>query len=116
MKRVLLAAAFCVAAAGCAAPLTTTEGREIDRAEVARIKPGVTTRAEVIGAFGEPRETTRADGKERLLYTYSSKRVPTYLGGRLVNRSMARTSTTTLVITITDGVLTSYELKTEETE
>ncbi|MFQ5464867.1 MAG: outer membrane protein assembly factor BamE [Thermodesulfobacteriota bacterium] len=116
MKRVLLAAVFCVAAAGCAAHLTTTEGREIDRAEVAAIKPGATTRAEVIKAFGEPQETSRSDGKERLVYTYSSKRVPTYLGGRVVNRSMTRTSTTTLVITITDGVLTSYDLKTEETE
>ncbi len=94
--------------------MTRTEGRAIEDARVKTIEPGVSTRSEVTGAFGEPTETRREDGMEVLVYTYKEKTVPTYLGGIIEGEAMGSEKTTTLEVRLKDGVVSSYKLRTEE--
>ncbi len=114
MKRILIAATVAALLAGCAAHVTRTEGRQIEEASAKALEPGVTTRAGVIGAFGEPNDATLEDGVERLTYTYTETTVPTYLGGLVEGRALGKEKTTILKIKLKNGVVSSYSLRTEE--
>jgi outer membrane protein assembly factor BamE (lipoprotein component of BamABCDE complex) len=59
----LSAAAWLIALTGC-----ETAAQRLDSKAVQLIKPGVTTRQEVLKEFGDPRETTGANGRTLLFY------------------------------------------------
>ncbi|MCM1512478.1 MAG: hypothetical protein NC112_05150 [Oxalobacter formigenes] len=70
----VLGLAAMVFAAGCA-----STGVEVTSADIDRLKPGITTKAEVIGRFGQP-TSTRAlpDGGEVLFYTHTETSIKPY--------------------------------------
>ena len=75
---------------GCAAMTTTTSGygTKIDPALVAKIKKGVTTRAQVEHMFGQPQALTpRDDGGSMAMYSYSATTGPGFGYGSLKETS-----------------------------
>ncbi len=102
--------------AGCATYETHTTGNVIDNEMVNSIRPGVTTRTEIIDTFGVPTETTSEGGLETLIYSYNETKVPVYLGA-IKDESRAReTTVTTLEITLKGDIVSTYRFKSSSEE
>ncbi len=99
---------------GCTMVETRTEGRRLDSAEIMQLKPGITTRQAAIDLFGAPTEIANKDGEEHLVYTFKEKKVPSYLGGLLVNESDITEEASTLMLVIIDGIVNSYKFNNLE--
>ncbi|MFZ3072377.1 MAG: outer membrane protein assembly factor BamE [Thermodesulfobacteriota bacterium] len=115
-KTTLLAASvsLMLALSGCASYKTYTEGPPVYEATVKEIKPGVTKKEEVISTLGEPSSITEAEGAEKLLYVYTVRRVPSYLGGAFEDTTAAIVRETTLEVTIKNGIVFNYDFKYSE--
>ncbi|MFQ5586764.1 MAG: hypothetical protein ACE5GF_08090 [Thermodesulfobacteriota bacterium] len=97
---------------GCGSVTIHQSGTRIDRDLVDTIETGVTTRQMVIETFDEPTDVrTLEGGKELFTYIYEEEKAPTYLGGIIENRTRKTTVITTLEITFTNGVVSSYKFK-----
>lgn len=117
MKRTFTIILIAIALTACASTKIQSEGNKITKEQAEAIKPGVTSKNTVIETFGNPKKIeTKDDGTEILLYTYTEKRTPAYFGEFVVNERQSRVSTTTLEITIKDGVVQSYDFKKQEEE
>lgn len=90
------------------------EGKKINRSDVVSMKPGATTRESVLSLFGNPDSSIKDGDQETLVYVYKEKRVPTYAGGLIENRMLARTVKTTLEIVLKDDKLFSYRYTNTE--
>ncbi len=111
MKKILLIILL-LSVYGCATYTTTTEGTLIHENMVADIETGETTEEWIIDLLGPP--TTREpleDGKEKISYVYTEKRVPKYLMGTITDESKTITARNLLEIVIKDGVVFSYRYK-----
>ncbi|MEE9614864.1 MAG: hypothetical protein V3W31_07965 [Thermodesulfobacteriota bacterium] len=102
--------------AGCTTVTNRSGDRPIEKATVDKIVPGVTTRKAVIDTFGPPGEVVSAGDTEKLIYKYKETRTPTYFGGVIENKSMSRTSTSTLEITLKKGIVSSYRFSSAAEE
>lgn len=118
MKTIFIITLISITLPSCAAIQSTriqAEGNKITKEQIEEIKPAVTTKESVISAFGDPTKTEiKPDGTEMLIYAYTEKTTPTYLGGFIVNERQTKISVTTLEITIKDGLVISYNYKKEE--
>lgn len=101
-------------AGGCATVTRTAVGVPIEAERVEAIRPGETTEAEIIGAFGEPAGISRDGDGDKLVFRYEQREVPSYFGGLVVNEKRASVRTTTLEVTIRNGKVSSYRLTTTE--
>jgi len=107
----IIAGAALAALSGCTTVVAKGDGPKIDKALVMELKPGVTDKKAVIGAFGEPAEASSANNEEKLLYIYKEKKTPVYLGGLIENQAGEVSVNTTLEIILKDGVVNSYKYK-----
>lgn len=114
MARLLLALVLCGILAGCATYVTRTEGARIGEKELMALKPGETTRDALLKTFGTPADVTYKDGKEMMVFKYKEIKTPTYLGGKVESELQSKVKLTTLEVTLTKGIVTSYSLKNEE--
>ncbi len=96
-----------VVISGCARIEVRTEGNSIDRSLVTELKPGVTTKEEVLKIFGEPSEAEYNEGRERLVYTYREVKMPVYLG-LIENATKSKETVTTLEIILENNRVSSY--------
>ncbi len=108
----IVAGAALAALSGCATVVVKGDGPKIDKTLVMELKPGVTDKKAVIGAFGEPAEAGSANNEERLLYIYKEKKTPVFFGGLIENQAGEVSVNTTLEIILKDGVVNSYKYKT----
>jgi len=113
MKRLLMALPL-IFIIGCASVTTNTEGTKIEKENVLKIEPGVTTRQMIIDEFGEPTSSTTENGVEKMSYVFKEKRVPSYLGGLIQNETAATKETKTLEVTIDDDVVRTFRFKSAE--
>lgn len=120
MKRIfaiLLVSASLTACASIQSTKVQSDGNKITKEQAETIKPGATSKNTIIGTFGNPKKTeTKSDGTEILTYAYTEKKTPTYFGEFIVNERQSKVATTTLEITIKDGVVQSYNFKKQEEE
>ncbi|TAN63394.1 hypothetical protein EPN18_02575 [bacterium] len=114
MKRLFAAIAVTAALAGCAVVSSKNEGVKIEKEKVLAIKPGETTRGEIITSFGDPAETEPDNEGERLKYIFKEKQVREFIGGVIIDEALGSTTTTTLEIIIKDGKVDSFKFKTVE--
>lgn len=93
---------------GCA---TTVEksGNDMEGEPSKVIKAGVTTREEIIKAFGEPSTSTAKEGAEELVYESRKVETPTYMGGLIINEAGKAVTAKRLQVIIRDGVVQSYK-------
>ncbi len=106
--------AVIVAATGCATYKVTRIGTPIDRGKVDLIKPTETTRAEIIAAFGEPAGSSTEGEIETLTYGYEVIKTPHYMGDFIESRKDTLVSRTTLVVTIKDGLVHTFNYKSSK--
>lgn len=112
--RLLVISLALLLVSGCATFKTEVSGRFIDERRLGEVAPGVTTKKDILDAFGEPSEVKRKeDGGETLYYIYRETQVPSYLGG-LIEKSAVVTKETTLEITIKDNTVTDYRFSSAE--
>ena len=92
---------------GCA---TTVEksGKEMEGEPGKVIKTGVTTKEEIIRAFGEPSSSSMKDGAEELVYESEKAETPTYLGGLVINEAGKYVTLKRLEVVVREGVVRSY--------
>ncbi len=117
MKKTLCLAVILAFSAGCSTVISTTsrpEGAKIEKEAVLKLTPGVTTRDEVISAFGNPAETVTENNEERLKYVYREKKIKSYFGGTIRDEVTGGTETTTLEVVIKNNAVDSYKFKTVE--
>jgi len=107
MRR-LLPAVIAVVLMGCATPSVRIEGRLIDKAKVLEIRPGETTRTTIIETFGNPVKISSEGDTEKMIFLYRERKVPAYFGGLVENETSGRVTTTTLEVTLSNGVVQSY--------
>lgn len=93
---------------GCA---TTVEksGKDMEGEPAKVIKAGVTTREEIIRAFGEPSSSSTKEGSEELIYESKKVETPTYMGGLVINESGKAVTLKRLEVVIQNGVVQSYK-------
>ena len=113
-KRILAALLLMLTLSACTTVETRTEGLRFDADAVKRLKVGVTTRDEVTELFGTPGDTVPLTGGERLVYTFTEKRTPTYLGGIIRNEYAGKKVKRRLEVVIRDGVVSSYSFRDVE--
>jgi outer membrane protein assembly factor BamE (lipoprotein component of BamABCDE complex) len=99
---------------------TATHGSKVDPEQVAQIKEGTTTEAEIREWFGKPYLTsTESDGDKMLQYTYgkASNSKESYIPyvGAFMGTSKAEYETLAVEIN-KKGVVTSYTVHEGETE
>jgi outer membrane protein assembly factor BamE (lipoprotein component of BamABCDE complex) len=100
---------------GCA----TNYGPKIDRESASRIVKGSTTRAEIVGWFGDPTMTNfEADGAEQSMWTSMQSKVSgstfiPFVGG-FVGKNQTTTGTLTVIFD-KNGVVKDYRLGTSGT-
>lgn len=117
MKRLMTIALISITITACTSIKIQSEGNKITRAQAEGVKPGLTTRNIIIDTFGKPAKIeSKTDGTEVLIYTYTEKKTPAYFGGFIVNERQSRVATTTLEVTIKDGLVLSYNFKKQEEE
>ncbi|MDO8444767.1 MAG: hypothetical protein Q7T53_01450 [Deltaproteobacteria bacterium] len=92
---------------GCA---TTVEksGKDVEGEPAKVIKAGITTRDEIIKAFGEPSSSSTKDGSEELVYESRKVETPTYMGGLVINEAGKAVTLKRLEVVIKDGTVQSY--------
>lgn len=112
MKRLFLIM-VAVGLIGCAGVMKTTEGTNFSAEEIQQIKAGTSTKEDVIALLGKPDEQKSENGMVKYIYTYKVRKTPTYLGGLIVRRSGARTTTRQLEVLIKDGTVYSYKFREE---
>lgn len=115
LKRLIAALIIATTLSGCTTTSTKSEGSKIEKEKVLTIKPGQTTRDEVVSTFGAPAgAVTDAEG-EHIKYIFKEKQVREYLGGLIVDEALGSTTTTTLELVIKeDGKVDSFKFKTVE--
>ncbi len=113
MKKAFVAV-LAVALIGCTTVEILTEGRRLDNAHILQIKPGITTRQSAIDLFGAPTAISNEDGEELLLYTFKEEKIPSYLGGLVVDESRVTEEKSSLVLKIRDGIVYSYKFNNLE--
>ncbi len=96
-----------VAVSGCATNMSHT-GSPIDESKARAIKPGTTTKAQLISTFGQPAETTTSMGEETLIFKHTEKETRSLIGGKMVYRRGPNTITT-LTVTIKNGIVSHYK-------
>ena len=115
MKRYFAILSILTILAACTTMKATSEGYKITKEQVEEIKPGVTTKDNIIDAFGNPTNVEqKEDGTEVLTYTYKEKKTPTYLKGLIINERGSTATTATLEIVMKDGTVLSYNFKKQE--
>lgn len=100
--------------AGCATTILPVEGTKIEKEQVVRIKPGVTTRREIVSVFGEPKETKTLENTETVRYLFKEKNVNEYLGGMFVDKVNGKVTITVLDVVIKDDRVDSYKYRVIE--
>jgi outer membrane protein assembly factor BamE (lipoprotein component of BamABCDE complex) len=115
MKKILTALPLLLLL-GCSTVVTQTEGTRIDKEQVLKIEPGTTTKQMVLDTFGNPTSVTSENGEEKLRYVFKEKRVPTYVKGLVENELASQEDTSTLEITLADGVVRSFRFKSSAGE
>lgn len=113
MKRAAMALMIGLLLAGCAS-VTKSEGVKVDREKVLELKPGVTTRQNVLQSFGAPSEVSFENGEERMSYIFKEKKTPAYLGGVVENDVTSREKKTVLELVFRNDIVYSYRYKTSE--
>lgn len=101
---------------GCGTVVTHTEGARIDKEQVLKLEPGATTKQMVLDTFGQPASITSENGEEKLRYVFKEKKVPTYVKGLVQNEMAAKEDTSTLDITLANGVVRSFRFKSSAGE
>ncbi|MEE9542335.1 MAG: hypothetical protein V3V95_00950 [Thermodesulfobacteriota bacterium] len=97
---------------GCATYTTTSEGTLIHENMVEDIETGETTEEWIIDLLGPPtKREALEDGKEKISYIYTEKRVPKYFMGTVTDESKAITAKNLLEIVVKDGIVFSYRYK-----
>jgi len=112
MKRLFLIM-VAVGLIGCTGVMKTTEGTNFSAEEIQQIKAGTSTKEDVVALLGKPDEQKSENGMVKYIYTYRVRKTPTYLGGLVVRRSGARTTTRQLEVLIKDGTVYSYKFREE---
>jgi outer membrane protein assembly factor BamE (lipoprotein component of BamABCDE complex) len=105
---IILGLGFAIYLAGCSTFETRTTGTMIENDKVESIKPGITTRADILDTFGIPTETTSEGGMDKMVYTYEETKVPVYLQ-RIKNKAGAKKTSTTLEIILKGDIVSSYK-------
>lgn len=111
MKRLLLATiAGSLLLAGCAKAVVEVRptGKKIEKSIVLGLKPGTTTKQEILDAFGEPGNISGEGTQEVFSYVYKEELVPVY-ANTIENKVMSKTRKSTLEITLKDGTLYQYK-------
>jgi len=112
---IIIAAMTITACAAISSVKVKTEGVKITKEQINEIKPGSTTKNDIIKTFGNPIKTeSKTDGTDALTYTYTEKKTPTYFGEFIVNEKQSKIITMTLEVTIKDGLVQSYNFAQEE--
>lgn len=118
MKKTLMIIIVAMTVTACASISSVkvkTEGVKITREQIDGIKPGSTTKNDIIKTFGNPiKAESKTDGTDALIYTYTEKKTPTYFGEFIVNEKQSKVITMTLEVTIKDGLVQSYNFAQEE--
>lgn len=93
---------------GCA---TTVEksGKDMEGEPAKVIEAGVTTKEEIIRAFGEPSSSTTKEGTEELVYESRKVETPTYMGGLIINEAGKAVTLKRLKVVIREGIVQSYK-------
>jgi outer membrane protein assembly factor BamE (lipoprotein component of BamABCDE complex) len=112
---ILLVLTSAIYLAGCATFETRTKGNPIENDKLDSIRPGTTTRAQIVNIFGIPAEETSEGGVEKMVYTYKERKVPVYLG-LIKNETRARVTVTTLEITLKGDTVSSYKFSSSSEE
>ncbi|MEK6599461.1 MAG: hypothetical protein AABY52_03850 [Deltaproteobacteria bacterium] len=118
MKKTLMIIIVAMTVTACASISSVkvkTEGVKITREQIDEIKPGSTTKNDIIETFGNPiKMESKTDGTDVLTYTYTEKKTPTYFGEFIVNERQNKVTTITLEVIIKDGLVLSYNFKKQE--
>ena len=118
MKKILMIIAAAMIVTACATVSSVkvnTEGVKITREQIDEIKPGSTTKNDIIKIFGNPiKAEAKTDGTDALTYTYTEKKTPTYFREFIVNEKQSKVTTMTLEVIIKDGLVLSYNFKKQE--
>lgn len=120
MKKFILIASI-IFVTGCAGldPIVITKGAEIDKEQIneTNIKPGLTTKENIIMLFGEPYEVIDLGSyNEKLIFLHDviTKPQRKVLGQVVVDVKKTTRSTTTFEVFIEDGFVTRYKYRFEE--
>lgn len=114
MRKSVIAATFALSLAGCTSAVVHTEGVKVESAQVLNIKTGSTTRQDVLQMFGTPTEVNNEGNEDKMVYVFKKKTVPTYFGGLIESEAQSKETSSTLEITLRDGVVYSYKFKSAE--
>lgn len=96
---------------GCTTVKVENTGTDIRQEPAKVIKTGVTTKEEVLKAFGEPSRISTKDGAEELVYESQKTETPSYLGGLVINEAGRNMTVKRLEIVIQNGVVQSYRFE-----
>ncbi len=112
MRKLLFILISALLLSGCA-PMheVTREGRQIDEDLLGSIKTGITTKQEIVNAFGEPNEVVTVASSEVLVYRYSETAVPIYVFGLVEAKRSAEVTEKVLEVTIRSDKVVSYRFK-----
>lgn len=106
--------AFLLVSTGCTTVKVESTGRDIKDEPAKVIKVGVTTRDEIIKAFGDPATISTKDGSIELIYESKKVETPSYLGGLVINEAGKAVKLKRLEVVINNGVVQSYKYEAKE--
>ncbi len=109
MKRLLLIGFAVLILSGCATYETRTEGATIEDELVTTIETGTTTRKEILEKFGTPTEITVEGEEELMVYDYTVRKVPSYIGGMVEVPARSEVTNKRLEIKIRYDKVLSYK-------
>lgn len=98
----------------CSGVVSKPEGRRIEKSQALDIKPGVTTKENIITTLGQPTETKTEGVVETLVYVFKEHKTPTYFYGLVESELSSKDQTTTLEVVIKDSIVDEYRYKVVE--